>query len=214
MFVCPPPRGCLFGDRCRGFRRELPAAQGLRARRHWPSPRASSSAPRRMLLPSPSPLARCQAGDPVEGSDAAQSGRQTASVRVPVAARVARPRAWKRVRRWGSPFGMRRLPWISFSGFSRAVASLLRRTGVDVCRLHAGLPALGWGIPRKRATTRVAPTAEMPAGSLCDAGTDASRSGNSASRASARTLPALHRTSDPMRDAAGGCADAAARRGG
>ena len=73
---------------------ELPAAQGLRARRHWPSPRASSSAPRMMLLPSPSPLARCQAGDPREGSDAAQSGRQTASVRCPDAARVARPRAW------------------------------------------------------------------------------------------------------------------------
>ena len=66
--------------------------------------------------------------------------------------------------------GVRRLPWISFSGFSRAVASLLRRTGVDVCRLHAGLPALGWGIPVKMATTRVAPTEGMPAGSLCDAG--------------------------------------------
>ena len=166
--ISAPTRKFVSG-RCRGFLRELPAAQGLRARRHWPSPRASVAVPGPRLLPSPSPL-RLEEGDPGEGSDAAQSGFQTASVRVPAAARVARPRAWKRVRRWGSPFGVRRLPWISFSGFSRAVASLLRRTGVDVCRLHAGLPALGWGIPVKMATTRVAPTEGMPAGSLCDAG--------------------------------------------
>ena len=146
VFVCPLPRGCLFRVCCRGFRWELPAAQGLRARRHWPSPRASVPALGSRLLPSPSPL-RLEEGDPGEGSDAAQSGRQTASVRCPDTARVARPRAWIMARRWGSPFGARRLPWISFSGFSRAVASLLRRTGVDVCRLHVGLPALGWASP-------------------------------------------------------------------
>ena len=151
MFVCPLPRGSLFRVCCRGFRRELPAAQGLRARRHWPSPRASVPALGPRLLPSPSPLAFPQAGDPGEGSDAAQSGCQTASVHVPDTARVARPRAWITARRWGSPFGVRLLPWISFWGFSRAVASLLRRTGVDVCRLHAGLPALGSGIPRSTA---------------------------------------------------------------
>ena len=57
----------------RAFPGEGPAAQGPRARRNWPSPRASSSALRTMLLPSPSPL-RFEEDDPGEGSDAAQSG--------------------------------------------------------------------------------------------------------------------------------------------
>ena len=63
---------------------------------------------------------------------------------------------------------------------------------------RSGLPALGTTIVGWLALRR---------------GTDASRSGNLASHASARTLPALRRTSDPPRDAAGGREDAAARHG-
>ena len=50
-----------------------------------------SPVPGPRLLPSPSPLAFPQAGDPGKGSDAAQSGCQTASIRCPDTARVARP---------------------------------------------------------------------------------------------------------------------------
>ncbi len=37
---------------------------------------------------------------------------ETASNRFPAAARVARPRAWSSARRLGTPFGVRRPPWI------------------------------------------------------------------------------------------------------
>ncbi len=69
---------------------------------------------------------------------------------------------------------------------SRAVASLLRRTGVDVCRLHVRSPGPWLGIPAKplcispwkgERKKGLAPPSilergvgGMPAGSLCDAG--------------------------------------------
>ena len=91
---------------------------------------------------------------------------ETASVRLPAAARVARPRAWGTARRWGSPFGVRRLLGFALAGSSRAVASLLRRAGADVCRLHVRSPGPWLGIPAH--SLRLC--AGMPAGSLCDAG--------------------------------------------
>ena len=158
VFVCPLPRGSLFSGCFRAFRWERPEAQGLRARRHWPSPRASVAVPGPRLLPSPSPLPFSAGGRPPErGQMLRRAGvRPLASV---VQSRPAspRPRAWITAEHPLCPLtlregeemalGVRRLPWISFSGFSRAVASLSWRTGVDVCRLHAGLPALGSGIP-------------------------------------------------------------------
>ena len=56
--------------------------------------------------------------------------------------------------------GVRRGAWVRRSEFassfdspvtssSRAVASLLRRTGVDVCRLHVRSPGPWLGIPRE-----------------------------------------------------------------
>ncbi len=91
---------------------------------------------------------------------------ETASVRFPAAARVARPRAWGTARRRGSPFGVRRLLGFALAGSSRAVASLLRRAGADVCRLHVRSPGPWLGIPAH--SLRLC--AGMPAGSLCDAG--------------------------------------------
>ncbi len=85
---------------------------------------------------------------------------ETASVRFPAAARVARPRAWGTARRRGSPFGVRRLLGFALAGSSRAVASLLRRAGADVCRLHVRSPGPWLGVSLE----------ETPAGSLCDAG--------------------------------------------
>ncbi len=136
---------------------EGPAAQGPRARRNWPSPRASSSAPRPMLLPSPSPLPFGRRATPERGQMLRRAACQTASNRFPAAARVARPRAWISARRLGTPFGVRRPPWISFWGFTRAVASLLRRTGVDVCRLHVRSPGPWLGIPRAPLVLRTFP---------------------------------------------------------
>ncbi len=84
--------------------------------------------------------------------------------------------------------GVRRGAWVRRSEFassfdspvtssSRAVASLLRRTGVDVCRLHVRSPGPWLGIPRGLASLVRAPFDSRkgligwtPAGSLCDAG--------------------------------------------
>ncbi len=74
--------------------------------------------------------------------------------------------------------GVRRGAWVRRSEFassfdspvtssSRSVASLLRRTGVDVCRLHVRSPGPWHSIPR---ALSFACARGMPVGSLCDAG--------------------------------------------
>ena len=96
---------------------------------------------------------------------------------------------------------------------SRAVASLLRRTGVDVCRLHVRSPGPWLGIPREtplhlplergEEKGSRAPFASRKGrwGDSCwlavRRGTDASRSGNWASHASAR--PSRPCTGHPIR---------------
>ena len=86
---------------------------------------------------------------------------------------------------------------------SRAVASLLRRTGVDVCRLHVRSPGPWHSIPRGLASLVRAPFASRKGrwGDTCwlavRRGTDASRSGNWASHASAR--PSRPCTGHPIR---------------
>ncbi len=70
---------------------------------------------------------------------------------------------------------------------SRAVASLLRRTGVDVCRLHVRSPGPWLGVSFEK----------TPCWLALRRGTDASRSGNWASHASAR--PSRPCTGHPIR---------------
>ena len=141
VVVCPPRRGCLLPS----LPEEGPAAQGSRARRNWPSPRALVPVQGPWLLPSPSPL-RFEVGDPGEGSDAAQSGCQTASVLVQP--RPASPNRGHGGRRddWGRRSEFAALLRFALAGSSRAVASLLRRTGVDVCRLHVRSPGPWLGV--------------------------------------------------------------------
>ncbi len=92
-----------------------------------------------------------------------------------------------------------------FPGFTRAVASLLRRTGVGLCRLHVQVsrplathPSVQNGCELARSATQ----------DLCAALRELflPRFGTA--------LPTLHRISDPMRDAAGATDDGPTRRFG
>ena len=133
----------------RAFPGEGPAAQGPRARRNWPSPRASVPVQGPRLLPSPSPLPFGRRATPERGQMLRRAVCETASnVYQP---RPASPDRGHGVRRddWGRRSEFAVLLRFALAGSSRAVASLLRRTGVDVCRLHVRSPGPWLGIPAK-----------------------------------------------------------------
>ena len=163
----------------RAFPGEGPAAQGPRARRNWPSPRASSSAPRTMLLPSPSPPPCGGRATPEMGQMLRRAVCQTASnVYQP---RPASPDRGHGVRRddWGTPFGVRSPPWIRprnglLSGCSLPpAADRSRRLSAPraVSRPLAGHPPRTcFARPRPLRFSKGANTGGCLAGSLCDAG--------------------------------------------
>ncbi len=192
----------------RAFPGEGPAAQGPRARRNWPSPRASVSVLRPQLLPSPSPPRSRRGATPERGQMLRRAVCETASNRFPAAARVARPRAWSSARRSGTPFGVRRPPSIRprglLSGCSLPpAADRSRRLSAprEVSRPLAGRPSrplcpsdispASGGNPRFEEGVRDARWLAVRRG------TDASRSGNWASHASAR--PSRPCTGHPIR---------------
>ncbi len=90
-----------------------------------------------------------------------------------------------------------------FPGFTRAVASLLRRTGVGLCRLHVQVSR-----PLATHPSNGCELARFATQDLCAALRELflPRFGTA--------LPTLHRISDPMRDAAGVTDDGPTRRFG
>ena len=154
----PAPTRCFVRGCCRAFPGDGPAARVFGPVETGPRPERPPR-PGLRLLPSPSPqhfqpratpergqMLRRACRKPLASVFQHGSRRQTAGMEVGSTAGAA-----VRI----APPSLDQL----FPGFTRAVASLLRRTGEGVCRLHAGLPALG-----------NASVERMRAGSLCDAG--------------------------------------------
>ncbi len=179
--VCPPRRGCLPP----GLPGEGPAAQGPRARRNWPSPRALVPVQGPRLLPSPSP-------PPFGGRATPEKGQMLRRAVCETASNVYQPRP-------ASPdrgHGVRRGAWVRRSEFASSLDQLLglhsgcslppaadrsRRLSAPraVSRPLAGHPReTPLHLPLERGEEKsLAPPSilergveGMPAGSLCDAG--------------------------------------------